>query len=284
MKVYDKIALIIISVLLSVFLFTAIISGILGSTFCNHKFMISVLEKHNYYDLIFSEYSESIEDGIAIPAGVEPGVLSEIVSKEDIKEHINKIITVAYNSEIDNSEGFDYDGVKIEFYDSLVTHFSVKEYDLTEESYNDIMYVATHCVDECKGYSEMPFIYTIGSYANDLRGIFTIVSVVSAGFVAFLLVLIFITKKWRQSSLFYIGVSCMTSGLMLSVAPLYLIFSNTIKHLNISIKSLYYFAVGYSYDLVKLIIYSGVLLIIASLVIGFKLFIIPLIKRKKSIE
>lgn len=280
MKLYDKIALTILSVMLSVFLFTAIVSVILGATFCNPKFMITVLEKHDYYGLIFSEYSESIEDGIAIPAGVEPGVLSNIVTKEDMKEQINNIIEVAYNSEKDNTEGFDYDGVKQKFYDSMVTYFLGKDYDLTDESYNDIMYVATSCADECKGYSEMPFIYTIGSYADNFKGIFTVVAVVSAGVVAFLLLLICITKKWRKSLLFYVGMSCMTSGLMLAAAPLYVIFSNTIKHLSIAIKSLYYFAVGYSYDLIKLILFSGILLIIISLFIGFKLFIYPLIKCK----
>ncbi len=284
MKLYDKIALTILSIILSVFLFAAIISGILGVTFCNSNFMITILEKHDYYDLIYSEYSQSIEDGIAIPAGVEPGVLSAIISKEDMKVHINNIINVAYSSEQNNSNGFDYDGVKQKFYDSMVSYFSGKEYDLTEESYEDIMYVATHCADECKGYSEMPFIYTIGSYANNLKGIFKVISLASAGLVAFLLILICIIKKWRQSFLFYTGISFTTCGLMLAVAPLYVIFSNTIKHLNIAIKSLYYFAVGYSYDLIKIIIFSGALLILISLVIGFILFIVPLFKRKKIVE
>ncbi len=280
MKLYDKIALTILSVILSVFLFTLIISVIIGVTLCNPKFMISVLEKHDYYGLIFSEYSESIEDGIAIPAGVGPGVLSNIVTKEDMKEQINNIILVAYDSNTDNAKVFDYNGVKQKFYDSMVTYFLEKDYDLTEESYNDIFYVATNCADEYKGYSEMPFIYTIGNYANDFKSIFTAVATVSLGFVIFLLILISVTKKWRQSLLFYTGMSCMTSGLMLTVAPLYVIFSNTIKHLNVEIKSLYYFAVGYSYDLIKLIMFAGILLILISLIIGFKLFIYPLIKRK----
>lgn len=284
MKLYDKIALTILSIILSVFLFATIICGILGVTFCNSKFMITILEKHDYYNLIYSEYCQSIEDGIAIPAGVEPGVLSDIVSKEDIKVQINNIINVAYSGKSDDSNGFDYDGVKQKFYYSMVTYFTAKEYDLTEESYEDIMYVATHCADECKGYSEMPFIYTIGNYANDFKRIFKVISLASAGLVAVLLILIIVVKKWRQSFWFYTGISFMTGGLMLAVAPLYLLYSNMIKHLNIAIKSLYYFAVGYSYDLIKIIIFSGALLILISLVIGFILFILPLFKRKKTVE
>ena len=284
MKLFDKIALIILSIMFSVFLFTLIVSIIFGTTFCNPNFMITILEKHDYYGLIFSEYSESIEDGIAIPAGVEHGVLSNIITKDDMKEQINDIIFAAYNGDKDNENVFDYEGIKQKFYDSMVTYFTEKEYDLTEESYEDIMYVATHCVDECKGYSEMPFIYTIGSYAKDFKSIFKIVAAVSAGIVLLLFVLMCVTKKWRKSMLFYLGISFMTSGLMLTVGPLYIILSNTIKHLNIAIKSLYYFAVGYSYDLFKLILIAGILLIFISIVIGFILFIVPLFKRKKISE
>lgn len=284
MKIYDKISLTILSLILSVFLFVAILSGILGMTFCNSKFMTTILDKHDYYNLIYSEYSQSIEDGIAIPAGVEPGVLSNIISNDDMNVQINNIINFAYSGNKSDSNGFDYDGVKQKFYDSMVTYFTDKEYDLTEESYEDIMYVATHCADECKGYSEMPFIYTIGSYANSLKGIFKVISLASLGLFAGLLILMVIVKKWRKSFWFFSGVSFMTCGLMLAIAPLYLLYTNTIKHLNIAIKSLYYFAVGYSYDLIKIIIFSGAFLILISLIIGFILFIVPLFKRKKAVE
>ncbi len=282
MKLYDKISLAVVSVLLSVFIFATVVSCVLNLTFCNKNYMIAVLERHDYYSLIYKEYTESIEDGIAIPAGVEPGILSNVVSQIEMKNQINGIISAAYDSSVDNSSGFAYKDIEQKFYNSMEAYFISKGFEFNEEVENDIKYVAAHCADECKGYAEMPFIYTIGDYANDFQKVFTIVGFIAGTMIIFLVVLISITKKWRSSALLCSGISCMTAGLMVVIAPLYVLLTDVIGRLNIGVKSLYYFAIGYSTDLLYILILFGLALIIISLVIGFKILIYPLIKRNST--
>ncbi len=282
MKLYDKISLAVVSVLLSVFIFATVVSCVLNLTFCNKNYMIAVLERHDYYSLIYKEYTESIEDGIAIPAGVEPGILSNVVSQIEMKNQINGIISAAYDSSVDNSSGFAYEDIEQKFYNSMEAYFISKGFEFNEEVENDIKYVATHCADECKGYAEMPFIYTIGDYANDFQKVFTIVGFIAGTMIIFLVVLISVTKKWRSSALLWSGISCMTAGLMVVIAPLYVLLTDVIGRLNIGVKSLYYFAIGYSTDLLYILISLGLALIIISLVIGFKILIYPLIKRNST--
>ncbi len=280
MKLYDKISMAVLSVLSAVFIFVLSFSTVICMSFCNPKFMIKVLEKHDYYSLIYTEYSDSLEDGIAIPAGVEEGILSSVISKDEMKQQINNIITTAYDNKADNSTGFAYDNIKQRFYDTMVVYFTGKGIELNAESEGDILYVATHCADECKGYSEMPFIYTIGNYANDFYKVFSVTALASGCLTAFLLVLLLITKKWRNSAPLWMGISLLTAGLMLGIAPIYVLLSKTITHLNIGVKSLYYFAVGYASDLLYLMILVAALLILIALIIAFVQFIYPVIRRK----
>ncbi len=278
----DKIALSILSLFLAVFVFVTSVSLIISTTFCSPKFMIKVLENKDYYSIIYSEYSDSLEDGIAIPAGVDEGVLSAVISKDEITADINNIIEVAYSKDIDNSQSLDYDAVKQRFYDTMVAFFTNKGIEITDEISGDILNVATHCADEYKGYSEMPFIYTIGGYAIDLLSIFRTVSIVFGCISIFLIVLLLITKKWRSSAMFVMGISSFTVGLLLIIAPICVLIIDVINRINIQIKSLYTFAVGYANSLLYVFIAVGGLFVIIALILAFFEFVLPLIKLKKD--
>lgn len=281
MKISDKIAIGILSLMLAIFVFVASICMIISNTFFNPDFMVKVLKDRDYYSIIYTEYCESIEDGISIPAGVDTGVLSSVISKDRMMSDINSIIYAHYDKNIDEpSKSLDYDGVKSLFYDTMVIFFTNKGAELSDEMLSDIMNVASHCSDEYKGYAEMPFIGTIGSYSRDLDDMFLVISIVCCCLALFLTALLIFTKKWRSSVAYTMGISMLTAGLLLTVIPAYVLLSNMISYLRIGIESLYNFAIGYANSFLLRFVLIGLIFIIIGLIIGFVLFILPSLKRK----
>ena len=57
------------------------------------------------------------------------------------------------------------------------------------------------------------------------------------------------------------SIAAMTDGLMLTAAPAAILISGKIRYLQIELKSLYLFAVGYSEELLLRILISGLVLI-----------------------
>ena len=91
MSFLDRISSVLLSFLLALFVFIVAICSVIRLTFCSPKFMVSVLDNQNYYNVIYDEYCEAIEQ-LAIPAGVAEGEFSKAVSKAEFENwvRINK--------------------------------------------------------------------------------------------------------------------------------------------------------------------------------------------------
>ena len=111
MNIVEKIAAALLSFLIALASFVAILSLVFSKTVCDPAFMEDVLSKNHYYDSIFEEYCESVES-LAIPAGIDEGVFSGVVKKQEFCEYINKILYAAYNDQTGYAgDVFNYDGV-----------------------------------------------------------------------------------------------------------------------------------------------------------------------------
>lgn len=269
MSKIDKIAVTVLSFLISLFGFAALITGVLSNTVASPKFMIKVLENRHYYDTIYSEYCDSVES-LAIPAGVDESVFSSVVTKSEFKEGINKIIISAYsNSDAYAGDSFDSDSVYNKFYNTMTEFFTtVKGVEITDEMTDSLHNVASLCASTCEVYITLPFIDVIGRYATEFNSYFELGTIICAVFATFLIVMLCITKKWREICPYCISIALISSGLMLITAPLITLLSGKIRYIQIELKSLYTFAVGYiEYMLYELIAVGAALIILAVLII-----------------
>lgn len=278
MTISEKIAAVLLSFLIALSSFVAILSFALSRTVCNPDFMVKVLSKHRYYDSIFEEYCDSVES-LAIPAGIDEGIFSGVVKKQEFCDNINKILYSAYKNESSYAgDSFDYEGIYNRFYSAMTEFAENKGIAVTDELTEGLDNVSTLCASTCRTYCTLPFIDTIGGYASEYSKYFSLASLLAAVFSVFLIVILCISKKWRRISLFLASISAMTDGLMLALAPAALLTSGKIKYLQINLKSLYLFAVGYSEDLLQIIFISGIILIALSII----LFIVYIFMKKRQ--
>lgn len=278
MSIFEKIAAVLLSFLIALSSFVAILSLVLSKTVCDPDFMIKVLSKNHYYDSIFEEYCESVES-LAIPAGIDEGVFSGVVKKQEFCEYINKILRAAYDDQSGYAgDVFDYDGVYGRFYASMTEFAEGKGISITDELTEGLDNVSTLCASTCRTYCTLPFIDTIGGYATEFDRYFSLSAILAAVFTLFLIVLLCISKKWRGIALLLAAIAAMTDGLMLTAAPAVILISGKIRYLQIELKSLYLFAVGYTEELLSSILISGVVLIVFAVI----LFVLSSVLGKRS--
>lgn len=277
MSVIEKIAAAVLSFLISLFCFMAVICLIFSQTFSNPSFMTDTLEDRNYYDTIYSEYCESVES-LAIPAGIDEGVFSSVVPKEEFIENINHIIYAAYN-ESDAYAGsvFDYERVYGQFYDCMVEFAKAKDFEITDEITEGIENVASLCASTCQSHVTLPFIDTLGSYASEFGKYLQIGGIVCGVILVFLIAVVFLSRTWKKVATLILSSAFIADGLMLIAAPAAVLASGKIRYLQIEIKSLYLFAVGYVERMLNIIIAVG----IAVLIVGIIMAVVSVILKSK---
>lgn len=280
MNVIDRIAAIMLSFLISLSCFAAVVCVILSETFSKPAFMTGTLEKRNYYDTIFSEYCDSVES-LAIPAGVDEGVFSSVVSKDELKNNINHIIYTAYdNSGSYAGAAFDYDEVYQRFYNCMIDIAEEKGFQITDEIIDGIENVAGLCASTCQSYVTIPYIDTIGSYATEFGKYLKVGAMVCGAFFVFLFAVLFISRKWKSISCTLLSTALIADGLMLTIAPVAVLLSGKIRYIQIEIKSLYLFAVGYVERMLYYFIAAGAVILAIGAIIAV---VSAIIKSKRSI-
>lgn len=280
MKIINKISAVILSFLMALFLFITALSLILTRTFSNPDFMIDVLEKRSYYDNIFLEYTDTVEH-LAIPAGVPEGRFSSVISKAEFKKDINAVIFSAYS----NTDGYageviDYDTVYQKFYTCLTEVAIDNGFEINDELIPGLENVATLCAECYQTYVTVPFIDTIGSYALEFDRYFLLAAVVFGVFFLFFLIFTFISKAYKNYSFYILAIGCNTVGFMMSIAPTAVFLSGKIRHINISVRSLYGFAVGYTESLLTTILICGIVFLMLGILLLVTKFLLD--KRIKT--
>ncbi len=282
-KIIDSLAVILLSFLIALFSFAGLLSLILSNTFSDSDFMLEVIRSHNYCDTIYSEYSEELE-ALAIPAGIDEGVLTAVVSKEEFTEQIESIIRKSYSDNGEYSGNlFDYDTTYQRFYTAMTDFFTqVKGVEIVEEMHEGLDNVATLCAATCKSFVIFPFIDTLGSYAIEFSTYFQLAALMCAVGFVFLSVLLCITRKWRRISPYVIAISLLSSGLMLIAAPVAALLSGKIRFIQIETKSIYDFAVGYSERLLYTFINIGVAVAVLAVAVAVATFVIKYVMKRRS--
>lgn len=260
MSIIDRISSVLLSFLLALFIAIASICSIVRLTFCSPSFMVSVLNNQNYYNVIYDEYCEAIEQ-LAIPAGVAEGVFSNAVSKAEFKTYIKTVIFSAYDGSMQYAGNvFPYEEIYSRFYNTMLKTAADSGVTVDDELTVGIDNVSTLLANSTQQFTDIPFIDTIGKYSFEISSYLEYVIFGSVVIFALFLSLLVFTKKWRDEWLNVLSLAVRSSGAMLIVAPLIVLFSNVIKYLSVDVKSLYLFAVGYSETIIWISFILGIIL------------------------
>lgn len=274
MSIIDRISAVLLSFLLALFISITCVGSVVRLTFCSPSFMVNVLDNQNYYDVIYDEYCEAIEQ-LAIPAAVPEGEFSKVISKEEFKTYIKDIIYSAYDGSLQYAGNiFPYEEIHGRFYNTMINAANNSGVLVDDELKVGIDHVSTLLANSTQQYTDIPFIDTIGKYGFEISGYIEYAIFASLAILVLFLVLLFLTKKWRSEWVYIISLALRSSGSMLILAPLVVLISNVIKYLNVDVKSLYLFAVGYTETIVWIFLILGLIL----LILGSSSHIIKLIK------
>lgn len=282
MKFSEKATSAVLSLLISLFTFLTVLSLIILNTFCDAEFMLDVLERHEYYDHIFDEYCVAVED-LAVPSGVPEGRFSAVMSKDELIFDINSTVTSAYSAD-DTFAGKAVDTAAVydRFYTCLCDVAVESGFVINDDLIPGLENVAMLCTDCYKTYVTLPFIDTIGGYGVEFTAILQIAVLVFAVFLVFFIVLILMSKPFRKNAVGILAVSFNTVGFMLALAPAAVFASGKINYLNIAIRSLYNFAVGYCKSLLYIVLNCGVAFLILGFIFVILYFVFSAIFGKKN--
>lgn len=96
MRLFKKIVKYIVVILLAISIIGLVLISILSSTILDKGYIISELEKSNYYTNLYSEIESNFEKYI-YQSGLDESVIKDICTISKVREDTNKIITNLYN-------------------------------------------------------------------------------------------------------------------------------------------------------------------------------------------
>jgi len=254
------------SFLVSFFVFIIFALLIINSTFLNAQFIIKVFENNNYYAQMYDEYSKEVEY-LADPAGIDQGVMSSVITMEQMQQDIVNTVYSAYNYKGSAGNDINKDKIVNKYFEKISENAITLGYTVEGDIKTNLQYVSTCAESTYETYAKFPYIYYLGDFSIRLKAAFGIALMISIGIVFVLTVSLYLTTTWKHRATRAVIYALSGSGLMLIIAPTVFLLSNKIKYLAITTKSIYDFAVGYADKVLSIFIISGIGLLIAALIV-----------------
>jgi len=239
---------------------------IINSTFLNAQFIINIFENNNYYAQMYDEFSQEVEY-LADPAGIDSGVMSSVVSKEQMQQDIVGTVYSAYNYKGSAGYSINKDNIQSKFFEKISEYAVTHGYTVEGDIKTNLEYVSTYAANTYETYARFPYIDYLGDFSVRLKKAFGIVLMISIALVFALITSLYLTTNWKHRATRAIVYALTGSGLMLIIEPLVFLLSNKIKYLAITTRSIYDFAVGYAQEVLFMFVISGVGLLIAALMV-----------------
>ncbi len=265
--------------LLAFFLFLSSTVALLYVTVLNPDFMVQVLQKQGFTDLIYEEYSKELEY-LAEPAGVDPQVLFDTVPKEEMAWTLQRTVYYAYDENHPKGKALDTAAVKERFAHRLTEYAKKQGFAIEQEVQAGIDNIAGLAVNEYQKYATLPYMQHIGGFFRSIKNKVFPVLLVGVGLAAVMVICLFLGKA-RTGAQKNAGLIWALSGagLLNMVWPLAVLLFGKLEYLAVHIKSLYLFMQGYIRDILVIFIIAGAAMLVLALLAFFCLY---LWQRKKE--
>ncbi len=253
--------------LLAFFLFLTSTVVLLYTTVLNPDFMVQVLAKQGFTDLIYQEYSKELEY-LAEPAGIDPQVLLNTVTKEEMALTLQQTVYYGYDENHPKGKALDTPAVKERFAQRLTEYATGQGFAIEEEVQAGINNIADLAINEYYKYATLPYMQYIGGFFRGIKN--KILPVLLAGVVLTLVmaVCLFLGKA-RSAAQKTAGLVWALSGagLLNLVWPVAVLLFGKLEYLAIQIQSLYLFMQGYIRDILVLFAAIGIALLILAVLV-----------------
>ena len=207
----------IIALILSLVIIAFLTIKIFSSTILNENYIISKLDKEDYYEKIYEEVKANFENYIN-QSGLDEEVLNDIITKEKIKQDTEKIL---HNVFLGSNEKISVDEIKENLSENIDK--SVDRSLTTSEQKAVDSFIETICGEYKSTISNTKYENDIYSVFNKINKYLSLANKVMLLAIAICVILIVILSIKHIYEIFaVIGVTLTTSGLLLIITRLYI--------------------------------------------------------------
>lgn len=235
------------------FISTSII--ILSYTVLSPRHIIIVLGKRDFYKNSYYELCEQLEL-IAEPAGIDPDVLIQTTDSDKLKKDIDNYIAASFKQSVFS---LDTDRIEAEYFNALSAYAKNQGYTVDGELAENLRNIANAVAEKYLQHVRLPLIDIVGALSASFKKYLAVVLIFSLVLIFTLTCCVFIINHWRHRAMRVFIQSIISSGIMLSALPAFVLILGKYKHINILSEGLYLFVLGYIESILKLFICSGIL-------------------------
>ena len=262
MRIIKKIIKIIFSAILTISILLYILINLLSSTILKESYVLSKLDQANFYKKVYEEVNSNFEKYI-YQSGFDENILENVITEEKVKEDFKIIIDNIYNG---TSQDINTETIKTNLTNNinnqLGTNISKIEQNSIDSFVDTILDEYTQTILHTQYESKINRAYTqINKYIDLANKALLIIMAV----LIILLILLNFKRLYRGVS--YIGISMLSSGILLCVANIFIKMKVDIKNIVILNDTISKIIINVITELLANILKNGIILLILGIVL-----------------
>lgn len=262
MRIIKKIIKIIFSAILTISILLYILINLLSSTILKESYVLSKLDQANFYQKVYEEVNSNFEKYI-YQSGFDENVLNNVITEEKVKEDFKIIIDNIYNG---TNQDINTETIKTKLTNNinsqLGANISKTQQNSIDSFVDTILNEYTQTILHTQYENKINKAYTqINKYINLANKALLIIMAV----LIILLILLNLKRLYRGVS--YIGISMLSSGILLCVADIFIKMKVDIKNIVILNDTISKIIINVITELLANILKDGIILLVSGIVL-----------------
>lgn len=262
MRIIKKIIKIIFSAILTISILLYILINLLSSTILKESYILSKLDQANFYQKVYEEVNSNFEKYI-YQSGFDENVLNNVITEEKVKEDFKIIIDNIYNG---TNQDINTETIKTNLTNNinnqLGANISKTQQNSIDSFVDTILNEYTQTILHTQYENKINKAYTkINKYINLANKALLIIMAV----LMILLILLNLKRLYRGVS--YIGISMLSSGILLCVADIFIKMKVAIKNIVILNDTISKIIINVITELLSNILKDGIILLVSGIVL-----------------
>ena len=258
MRIIKKIIKIIFSAILTISILLYILINLLSSTILKESYILSKLDQANFYQKVYEEVNSNFEKYI-----YQSGFDENVITEEKVKEDFKIIIDNIYNG---TNQDINTETIKTNLTNNinnqLGANISKTQQNSIDSFVDTILNEYTQTILHTQYENKINKAYTkINKYINLANKALLIIMAV----LMILLILLNLKRLYRGVS--YIGISMLSSGILLCVADIFIKMKVAIKNIVILNDTISKIIINVITELLANILKDGIILLVSGIVL-----------------
>lgn len=262
MRIIKKIIKIIFSAILTISILSYILINLLSSTILKESYILSKLDQANFYQKVYEEVNSNFEKYI-YQSGFDENVLNNVITEEKVKEDFKIIIDNIYNG---TNQDINTETIKTNLTNNINSQLGANISKIQQNSIDSfvdtILNEYTQTILHTQYENKINKAYTqINKYINLANKALLIIMAV----LIILLILLNLKRLYRGVS--YIGISMLSSGILLCIADIFIKMKVDIKNIVILNDTISKIIINVITELLANILKDGIILLVSGIVL-----------------